>query len=407
MLARQPILDKHRKVFGYELLFRPGEQEDGGNASPELQSARVINEVMHLYGLKNLLNNRCCFVNFSRQSMLDQIYTVLPPDLTVIEIMESVEVDDLLIRACRQARSLGYSLALDHFVPDQGFEPLLPFVDLLKVDFPEMSDSQQSAIVKTSRQFGLDLVAERVECPQQFRQAKELGYQYFQGYFFCRPELVRAKRLSVNFARQMRLVTLAGQQEFCVEEIENVIRQDVALSYKLLRYLNSPVFPLRQKIESIRHAVTLIGPRHLRQWVLLLSVCDLGNQKPSELMNICLTRARFCESMAEKYPAVGMQEKCFVVGLLSVLDAMLDQPMEQILSDLALSDSIRDTLLQKQTPFRILLDLAIACEQGNWAEISRVAEACFLDEQDLVDAYLRAVAWAGDTLRATAAADSP
>lgn len=400
-LARQPILDQKSQVFGYELLFRSGSENFFSSPNPEFASASVINDSLHLYGLDKLLNGTRCFINFTRKSLLDELYTVLPASQTVIEVLETVIVDDAVVRACRKARDRGYTVALDDYVPNRGFETLLPFVDLIKVEFPALSDPQHAAVLATSRQYGLDLIAEKVELPQDFDKAVELGYQYFQGYFFCRPQMLRARRLPCTLIQQLRLLRLVNDPDFHVDEIERLIRQDVALSYKLLRYLNSPLFQLKNKVESIRHAVTIIGQLHLKQWVLLLTVGDLSTQKPLELMNTCLIRAKFCESIAEQCPGAASADECFVIGLLSLLDAILDQPMEEVVGELALSDNIRDTLLRQNAPQRRLLDLAVAFERGDWNTIGQVIRELSAREESIFTAYRRSVVWANEILKHT------
>lgn len=333
-LARQPIMDQQQRVYGYELLFRSGTDNFFSGVNGEFASASVISDALHLHGLDKITNGARCFINFTRQSLLDELYAVLPCETTVIELKESIQADDAAVRACRRARDKGYSLALEDYKPEPRLAPLLPFLDMLKVDFASLSESQHRLVAESSRQFGLELVAEKVEDPEQFRQAIDCGYNYFQGYFFCRPQLIQSKRLPASQIQQIRLLRCVHDSEFLIDEVEELIRQDVGLSYKLIRYLNSPLFSLRSKVESIRHAITILGQTRLRQWVMLLTVGELSSQKPAELLNTCLIRARFCESIAAHSSPAKETTECFTMGLFSLLDAMLDQPMSDLVNEL-------------------------------------------------------------------------
>ncbi len=397
-IARQPIFDRQNQVYGYELLFREGADTFFRGADGDFATGSLISDAVHLHGLTKLTEGRKCFVNFTRASQLNELYTVLPADSTVVEVLETVEPDGPLIEACQRARSAGYLLALDDYILQPRFEILLPLIDVLKVEFPALSDEQHQMIMQSARTHGFRTLAEKVESPDEHARAMDYGYSCFQGYFFCRPQLLQSRRLPSSKLQNMRLLQLVNQPVFNIDRIEQVIRQDLALSYKLLRFLNSAVFRLHNKVESIRHAVTLLGQRPLQRWGSLLCLSELGNDKPPELLKTCLVRGRFCEVLGEKVLPRDQSEECFTVGMFSLLDAVLDRPMDSVVQELALSPVARNSLLFRDSPLRPVIDLLTAVEQADWQRLAELTAALGVDDATVSEIYTESVSWAGEIL---------
>lgn len=404
-LARQPILDRNLAVYGYELLFRNGAENYFRPVDGDLATTSLISDALHLHSVEKVTDGRKCFINFTRNALLTEMYAVLPKSQTVVEILESVELDDELLEACRKVRRAGYQLALDDYILEPRFEPLLPLIDLLKVEFPALNEQQHAAIVESAAKYGFELLAEKVETPEQYEMAKQLGYHYFQGYFFCRPQLLKARRLRISHAHFLQLLQLVGQPEFDVDKIEEQIRNDVSLSYKLLRYLNSPMFGRKSPVQSVRHAVTTLGQRPLQQWVSLITINELSGDKPAELMNTCLVRAKFGELVGERLADRSLQFEGFMAGMFSLLDAMLDQPMEDLTTELSLSPSVRAALLGLESPLLPMMGLATGFEQGNWSQISQQARQLGLNEADAFDIYRQSLEWAAEVHQAAVGAE--
>ena len=400
-MARQPILNRDLKVFGYELLFRNGAENYFRPVDGDLATRSLISDVVHLHDIESLSDGRKCFINFTRNALLSELYTMLPPPTTVVEILETVELDAELLVACRRVRNQGYTLALDDYVLEPRFAPLLPLIDLLKVEFPALTDQQHHSVVESARRFGFELLAEKVETPEQYDLARQHGYHYFQGYFFCKPQMLRARRLPQSRLQCLRLLQLIGKPEFDIDGIEDLIRGDLSMTYKLLRYLNSPVLRRQNPVNTVRQAITTLGQQSLLKWVSLIALNEFSGEKPSELMTTCLVRARFCELVGERVHDRTLGADCFMVGMFSLLDAMLDQPMSQLIKDLSFSEAVRDALLRLESPLLPILELGLAMENGDWPAISRQSASLVIAEAEVFAALAQSIEWSTDLQRAT------
>ena len=394
-IARQPIFDRQQDVFGYELLFRSGAENFFRPVDGDLATASLIDDAVHLHSVDKLTNGRTCFINFTRNALVDGLYSVLSPASTVVEVLETVELDDELLEACRKLRSLGYRLALDDYIVDPRFEPLLSLINLLKVEFPVLSLEQHHTVLASARTHGYQLLAEKVETPEQYELAMELGYHYFQGYFFCKPQIQSTRRIPKSQMQCLRLLQKVSEPEFDVDEVEKLLRSDLALSYKLLRYLNSPLFQRTHPLRSVRHAIITLGQQPLRQWVSLMAVEELSREKPLELIRTSLTRARFCERLGAVLVGIQQTSDCFLLGMFSLLDAILDQPMSDLTRELNLEESLQLALEGGDSPLRPLLDLAVALEVADWERIGLLTARLGITVEEIVDLNLEAIAWSG------------
>lgn len=396
-IARQPILNRHKEVVGYELLFRSGSENIFGCADGDRATTSLINDAVHLHSIEKLTQGRKCFINFTRKVLIDGLYEMLAPESTIVEILETVELDDELINACRRVRELGYGLALDDYALQPQFEPLLPMIDVLKVEFATLSEPQHLEIVRLARDYGFSLLAEKVETPEQFEHAKQLGYDQFQGYFFCKPQIRRTRRIPSSQMQCLRLLRAVNQPEFDVDGIEEILRTDLTLSYKLLRYLNSPIFQRRASLNSIRQAIVTLGQQPLRQWVSLIAVEELSSDKPLELMNTCLIRARFCENLGYRLFGKASVPDCFITGMFSVLDAILDQPMRELTSELNLNADVRLALVGEASPLLPGLDLVQALEAADWNKIQSLSAALGIEISEVMNLHSEAIEWSAQS----------
>ncbi|MCA9011341.1 MAG: HDOD domain-containing protein [Planctomycetaceae bacterium] len=393
-LARQPILNRDLQLHGYELLFRNGAENYFRTVDGDVATASLISDAVHIHSLEKLTDGHMTFINFTRNALVQDLYTVLPQASTVVEILESVAMDDELLEACRRVKRHGYILALDDYVLEARFDPLLSMIDILKVEFPALSGQQQCSVVESARQYGFKLLAEKVETPAQYDSAWNLGYDYFQGYFFCKPQMLSARRLPESNLQSLRLLQLVNESEFDIDKVEHLIRSDISLSYKLLRYLNSPVFRRQTPVQSVRHAIITLGQEPLRKWVSVIAVHGISSQKPSELMNTCLIRARFSERLGEKVFGPDLASECFIVGMFSLLDAMLDQPMKEIVQELRLTEEVRRALEGGESPLNQVLNLSRAMEIGDWTTINRLASSLGVDDAEACRLYSESIEWA-------------
>lgn len=402
-LARQPILTREQAVLGYELLFRNGSDNFFRPTDGDLATASLISDAVNLHSIEKLTEGRLSFINFTRKALLSALYTLLPHATTVVEVLESLDVDDELLAACDLLKKRGYQLALDDYVLESRFDSLLSRIDVLKVEFPALTETQHQDVIESSRRYGFKLLAEKVEDPAQFEFARDLGYDYFQGYFFCRPQMVKTRRLPGSHVNSLRLLTLANQRDFDLDQAETLIRSDLSLSYNLLRYINSPMFRRDSKVQSVRHAITTLGQKPLSKWVSVTAMQQLSSGKPPELLNTCLIRGYFCERIGRLALSRELVSECFTVGMFSLLDAMLDKPMKEVTQELSLSDAATRALLGESSVFLNMLQLTSAIEYGDWASVGQLAPQLGVSEADVTTLYCESVECAASVRSETTA----
>jgi c-di-GMP-related signal transduction protein len=391
-LARQPILNRARDLFGYELLFRNGIQNSCEELNLEFASTSLLDTSL-LIGFEKITAGRPMFINCPRDFLLRDHVFLFPPSSVVVEILESVEPDQEIIDACVRLKRAGFSIALDDFVDSPGWAPLVVLADIIKVDFRATDRSEQSALVARHANKKIRMLAEKVETQEEFAEGMKLGYSLFQGYFFCRPEMMRHSDLPASKLAYLDLLRAATAPEFNIEELALKIKHEASLTFRLLRYLNSAAFGLRAEIHSVPHALSLLGERELRKWIAVISVGVLADGKPDELMTVPLVRGRFCELLA---PLAGMAEHAndlFLMGLLSVMDAILDQPLESILAELPVRREIKEALQARSGLYWQLLEIATAHERGDWPKITLATSAIGMNEEQVSALYISAVDW--------------
>jgi EAL and modified HD-GYP domain-containing signal transduction protein len=402
-VARQPILDPTGQVFGYELLYRAAADAVSCQDARDTAAARVLNDAVLTLGLDTLTGGRRAFINVTRQMLMNDLITVLSPDTIVVELLEDVGVDDEIVAACRRLREKGYSLALDDFTLDAGAENLLPFVRYVKIDVLSTTPEERRAIQRLVPP-GVKLVAEKVESVEIFEEARALGYSLFQGYYFCRPTTFTGGALSARRLAYARLLSALNRPNVNVNSVEDLIKHDASLTYRVLRCINSAAFGIRREIQSIRQALVLLGLDQVRKWASVWALAGLNGGSSSELVTIAILRARSCEIVAAHTVGADDASEYFLLGLCSLLDAMLGQPMCTAVAELPLSENIRQALLGEQNTARRVLDSVIAHERGEWDEASRIAETLAVTPEHLPIAYADALKWARELSQTAAAA---
>jgi EAL and modified HD-GYP domain-containing signal transduction protein len=394
-VARQPILDPLGRLYGYELLFRSSRENVFGNADFEVATASVIDDCVSVWGLDALAPTGRAFVNFGRQALLGEAWRVLPRERVVIELLETVHGDAAVLAACRQLREDGYALALDDFVWRPETASLLPLADIVKVDLRATMGPARAEVAARLRGQSVRLLAEKVETAEEVAESQKLGFTLFQGYHFCRPQMLSKRETSVYKLNYLKLIDEVNRPSTALERLEEIIRRDVALSVKLLRYLNSAGFGLRNQVTSIRQALCLLGEVPFRKWVTVMAMRMLGSDKPEELTVTSLVRARFCELLAAASGFGQRALELFLVGLLSTIDALVDRPMSELLAELPLATELRDVLLGLPSPLGRIYQLARAWERGDWDEVRAHAQAARLGDRDLGADYRQSLEWVG------------
>jgi c-di-GMP-related signal transduction protein len=400
-VARQPIFDDEQRVFAYELLFRSGpENYFSPGRSPEMQTSSVISNGMFV-GLASLTDQKPAFVNFSREALLGDLAFALPQREIVVEILETVTADGETLAACERLKQAGYRLALDDYVDDPERAPLAALADFIKVDVLSTSPEVAARITKKYRSAQRRTVAEKVESREALAAIRAGGFDYFQGYFFSRPVVVTSRTIPAFRLNYLRLLNELNKPSTDMRRLEEVIKQEASITFRLLRRVNSAAFGFRMEASSLRHALVLLGEREIRMCATVWAMADLARDMPSELVVASTLRARLCELMAPLAQMPNRSLDLFLVGMFSMLDAILDQPMERILVTLPLGSDVRDALLGGQNPLRSVLDCVMAYEQGLWDKASNLAVAAGIPEREIPTCYLEAVAWTRDIFQSS------
>ena len=388
-VARQPILDRSQNVFGYEILFRNG-VEDYFNADPDLAARSTLDSSL-LFGINTLCANRLAFMNCTREVLFKDLLTLLPPTQVVAEILETVEPEDRVIAACKRLKAAGYLIALDDFAPNDPRLPLCEFADIIKVDIRATSPQERVGMMRRFASPKCKMLAEKLETPHEFQQARDMGFVYFQGYFFCRPELVIGREVPASRLHYVRMLEMVSRREIDMRELEKMLKQEASVSYRLLRYLNSPIFGFTLEIKSIRHAMAVLGEREMRRWIRLIVTVGAAEQKCSELVLMGLTRARFCELLSDRLQS---SSDLFLMGLLSIMNAILEISTEVLLEQLPVEREVKAALLGQKSSLRPLYQLMLAQESGEWTQASTLAKQLELTDEEVASTWWQALQWA-------------
>jgi EAL and modified HD-GYP domain-containing signal transduction protein len=390
-VARQPILTTDEKVFGYELLFRDGIENFFRSPDSDAASRSTLNTSM-LLGLDVLCDGRRAFVNCTRDILLKDYVTLLPAGQTVVEILETVSADELVVAACRRLKEAGYMIALDDFVLNDPREALTDLADIIKVDLRASSTEDAAAMVKRYGPWRCRLLAEKVETREEFIASKKAGFLYFQGYFFRRPEILTAHEIPANQLNYLRMLTAVSQPELDVRAIENLVKGEASLCYRLLRYLNSAAFGFASEIHSVRHALSILGEKEVRRWIRLVASLGAGQDKASDLVLAALVRARFCELLSPKIQHG--DSDLFLMGMLSLMDTILEIPMRQVLDNVPIDQESKAVLLGVTGRLWPFYQLMLAQESGEWTAVKKLTSQLQLSENDASEAYWQAMQWA-------------
>jgi len=388
-MARQPIFDRRLRVYAYELLFRSG-PENYFQSSPDAAPS-VIADSITLFDLQTLIGHARAFVNVDELALRLGAPRLLPPDRVVVEILETVAASDEVVSLCRELRDAGYLLALDDFVDEPSLAPLVQLVHFLKVDFRLLDHDGRARIASKYAKDGISLLAEKVETEDELAEARSLGYAYFQGYFFCKPSMLETRDIPGNKLIYMQLLNAVAPAELDFARIEDLLKHEPSLLYRLLRYLNSPLLGLRNEVHSIRHALTLLGEQEFRRWVSIFSIISMSEGKPPELVRTALTRAYFCEDFSASAHLTEKKSSLFLMGLLSITDALLDKPIAEVLQSLPVADEVKTALIGGENSLHDVYELLLALEHAEWPHLSSCAARLHCPEEQVPAAYASAL----------------
>lgn len=392
-IARQPIFDKNLDIVYYELLHRSDAETNAANVvNQEVATSELLVNSLIEIGLEQIVGDKRAFVNLTREYIVGDWALPLEPRYIGIELLENETPDALLVEALRVRARQGFVLALDDFIYESRYDPLLEVVDIVKLDVLELGETGLRDQLALLKRFPVKLLAEKVETRTQFHLCRSLGFDYFQGFFFSRPELLSGIGLKADRVATLQLLAEVQDPDISLDRLEEILARDVALSYKLLRYINSAFFSLSREVATVRQALVYMGLRALRVWVSLMVVVD-ADDRPQALKQLALVRARFCQALAER---LGEEETgtFFMVGLFSTLDALLGLPMNEVLQRLPLSAETRETLIHHTGPQGYLLQCTIEHERGEWHK----SKSLPLTPAQITEAYCDALTWTEEML---------
>ncbi len=395
--ARQPILDKSKNLFAYELLFRDSIDNvfpdiDGDEATSKMVEASQFN-----MGVSEFTGSKTAFINFTLETLEKGYPEMLAPDEVVVEILETVKPGKKLLALCKDLHAKGYTLALDDYEHQNVWAHFYPYIKIIKIDIQDSSlDDIKQILTATKNYPHIKMLAEKVETYEEYNAMLNLGFDYFQGYFFAKPEMVKTKSLSPSQMAMAELLYETSKTELDLNNITGVFERDVSLSYKLLRYANSAIFKRRSEISTIKQALVILGSGELKRFIGLMFAVTANPDKPSELINLAMTRAKFCELVAQDIPTQLDISIAFLTGLLSMIDAILDEEMASILEKLPLSQDIKEPLLSHKGVMAALIKLVEFIEKAEWDKTSIVMEKLKLNKDKVVEHYNIALAWSDE-----------
>lgn len=395
-LGRQPILDREQRIVAYELLFRDGKSADATVTNDMQATASVIHHAFSEMGVQTVLGKQLGFINVSADMLLSDMVELLPKSQVVLELLETIRVTDAVIERCRALKQQGFTLALDDFVFDESFRPLLALVDIVKVDLLLHSADELRLVVEKLRQWPVKLLAEKVDSAEQAAYCLSLGFDLFQGYYFARPQVLTTKRADSN---QLALIQLLGLvlRDADTSQIEQIFKQHPNLTYSLMRLVNSVASGVHRPIASVSQAITLLGHKQLQRWLkLLLFTLQGGASYPSPLLLLAATRGKMMELLAAKLQRnPDYCDEAFMAGILSLIDSLIDKSLADIVSELGLGERLAAALLRREGELGGLLQLVESVEQADLSHIHLLlAHVGTLSLTDLTMAEINAMSWA-------------
>lgn len=397
-VARQPILDSNQELVAYELLFRDGESNHFPNICPDQATSNIITNNHLNMGVEKVTGDLPAFINFHADTLIRNFPSFLDPEKVVIEILEDVPISDELLEACRDLRAKGYKFALDDHDFDPKWDVFFPLVDIIKVDVLNTNMLSISRYIRRLEDHNVTLLAEKVETAEQFAQLKLLGFTQFQGYFFAKPEMIKQKKISTSKQNILALIEQANLEKLNFDKISDIFSCDPGLTYKLLRFINSPTYGRSQEITSLKHALIYIGEVELKKFIALLALSDLNDGQPSETMRISLTRAKFCEQISNLRRDEENPPKAFLTGMLSMIDGILNYELTTVLDILPIHTEIKSALKGEKNVLFGYLMLARKSEQGMWLEAEKIAAALNISHEAYYQAHSLALEWADDMM---------
>lgn len=390
-VARQPVFNTKTDLFAYELLFRNQDENTAAITDGNAASSQVILNAFVDMNFHAIAKYHPVFINLTQDFIMGELPLPMAPDALIIEIPEDVDVSEPLLNILNGFKRKGYTLAFNYPEPDESKTPLLSVVDIVKIDMQRCDREQLPAQVSAVKQYEVKILGEKIETHEDFEWCKELGFDYFQGFFFSKPKNFTAQSIKPNRLAVLRILASLQDPDCDIRELEELISNDVSMSYKILRIINSALYSMPRTIDSVKQAIMALGLKAIRDWVAIISLTDIDD-KPRELVALSLQRARMMQSLAE---ASNLDpDAAFTTGLFSCIDALMDQSMGRIMSELPLANDIVRALLNKDGAMGELLEFVIRYEEGDWDNLTYES----LSVAELRQHYLESIQWSSDLI---------
>ena len=397
--ARQPILDKEKKLVGYELLFRDGVDNVFPDIDGDEATSRLIEGSQFNFGLEDLTDNKPAYINFTLETLQKGYPLLLGKEQVVVEILETIQPGKRLLALVKDLKERGYTLALDDYIHQPVWRHFYPYIDMIKIDFLTTDKESIEAVIEAIKPHPhIKLLAEKVETYEKYQLALEMGFSYFQGFFFSKPEMVQSKTLPPSEMALAELLYETSSIDLNLRKITEVFERDVNLSYKLLRYSNSAAFKRRAELSTIKQALIVLGSEEIKRFLSLLFAAQVAADKPAELIRLSLTRARFAELLAISHGKMRDTGMAFLTGMMSLMDAILDEDMPSVMNKLPLTIEIKDALLKDEGLLATYLKLVKFYEQANWEKAKEIQQQLGLKPEEVPDAYHDALSWSNDQM---------
>ena len=392
-IARQPIYDAQLKVVAYELLFRSGQTTNAADFLDGDEATRnvIVNSITEI-GMDQLVGPHRAFINLTHNHVLQMAEQPMPElkDRLVLEVLEDIKADKEIIEAVTKLANDGFTIALDDFIYSESLQPLVEVSDIIKIDLMALTVEELEVHVKKLSNGKRKLLAEKVETKEEFERCKELGFDYYQGYFFSKPQIIKGKSLPANKVAILSLLAKLQDNESTNEQLAEIISQDLTMSVRVLRYINSAQFGFSREVNSIQQAIMMLGRTTIRNLATLLSMSQIKD-KPHELLVISMIRSKMAENIAKQVKMD--KEICFTIGLFSIIDTLMDQDMEVLIEGLPLTENIRAALIRHEGELGKILNCVLAYENGDWEN----ANYENLSANDIRECYLNALNWSNDS----------
>ncbi|MFA9398908.1 MAG: EAL and HDOD domain-containing protein [Clostridiaceae bacterium] len=392
-LARQPIFNRDKHVIAYELLSRKSNENFYSGTDSDAATSDVIFNSLLTIGLKNITDGKRAYINFNSNFIINRIAMILPKKMVGIEILEDVKITEDIVNKVKEIKSYGYMVALDDFVYSDKYEKIIPYVDIFKIDFMNTTKEYRETIANYAKNLKIKLLAEKVEDRNDFDEAYNLGYDYFQGYFFSKPVLLKSKDIPIHKSSNLRLLREIHEENLKLEDIVNIVKNDVSISYKLMKLINSSYFNFRNKIFSVEQSIALLGLEESRKWLTLLLLRNIPGVENDELLTNSLVRAKFLEGLSSKFGMDESKDELFIMGLFSNIEAFFNMPMEILLEDMPVTDEVKKALSFNNSKYTDIYKLVLYYEKGDWDNFVYISAKNKIQSEEVSCIYLEAVKW--------------